>query len=558
VSVLPNGVAYNNEECLRKISLASVRAPRVGNERMGRSDEPMAHECKERLRTLTAGKSVKIQVHYERDVPLGESTEKRQFGTISVGKREDLSLVLVSEGLAVTQRHREDDEKSPRYDELVAAEAVAKAAKKGMHSEKEFKKGTINDLTDPRKAKSYSGSLMRAGTLKAVVEFVFNGGRFKLLIPSENCHIVFAPDYLRCPQPSSNPGAKVTKAAEPFGDASKRHARLSLLQRQIEITCNGVTNGGVITGSIFVGAGGQRRDYALEMVGAGLATVDQRKIDYGEAPKNLVEAQMAAQANKVGVWSLEQPTTERATPKTVTKSKEEVVAVRISEIRSGNHFFFRTVGDESAKVMDDSMQLFTQNNGKRGAACDVKVGKVVAALFDGSWYRAKILERRPNGTAMVLYVDHGNVGVVPISTHLRPLDLTLGIERVPAVAKEAQLALTITQSLEQDEGVEAAHTLQSLGWGKDLTARIFCEYEGKLAVTLTNGNITSINEALVSSGLARVAKQSIVDDLQTRVVNSNGLLSLAAELNVAQDIARKTRSGMWRYGDVGDDDEDER
>ena len=66
-------------------------------------------------------------------------------------------------------------------------------------------------------------------------------GRFKLLIPSKKrCYIVFAPDYyLRCPQPSSNPRAKVTKAAEPFGDALKCHAHLSrLLQWQIEITCN--------------------------------------------------------------------------------------------------------------------------------------------------------------------------------------------------------------------------------------------------------------------------------------------------------------------------------
>jgi staphylococcal nuclease domain-containing protein 1 len=62
----------------------------------------------------------------------------------------------VSKVLAVTQRHHEDDEKSPWYDELVAAEAVAKAAKKGMQSDKEFKKGTINDLADPRKAKSCS------------------------------------------------------------------------------------------------------------------------------------------------------------------------------------------------------------------------------------------------------------------------------------------------------------------------------------------------------------------------------------------------------------------
>ena len=51
-----------------------------------------------------------------------QNTERRQFGTISVGKRPDVAEVLVSEGLAETQRHRDDDEKSPRYDDLCAAE----------------------------------------------------------------------------------------------------------------------------------------------------------------------------------------------------------------------------------------------------------------------------------------------------------------------------------------------------------------------------------------------------------------------------------------------------
>jgi endonuclease YncB( thermonuclease family) len=102
----------------------------------------------------------------------------------------------------------------------------------------------------------------------------------------------------------------LVKPAEPFGDASKRHARLAVLQRTVEITCTGVTNGGVITGNMFVGQGGQRRDYTLELVASGLATVDQRKIDYGEAPKQLVDAQLAAQKNRVGIWSLGQPSDE--------------------------------------------------------------------------------------------------------------------------------------------------------------------------------------------------------------------------------------------------------
>jgi staphylococcal nuclease domain-containing protein 1 len=96
------------------------------------------------------------------------------------------------------------------------------------------------------------------------------------------------------------------KPAEPFGDISKRHARSTLMQRTVEITCTGVTMGGVITGDLMVGQGGQRRDFCLEMISSGLATVDQRKIDYGEAPRKIVEAQTAAQNNRVGIWSLEQ------------------------------------------------------------------------------------------------------------------------------------------------------------------------------------------------------------------------------------------------------------
>jgi hypothetical protein len=114
---------------------------------------------------------------------------------------------LVAEGLASTQYHRDDEEKSPRYDSLVAAELAAKTAKKGVHSDKEYKAKSINDLTDPRKAKAYSGSLMRAGKIKAVVDYVFNGSRYKLHVPVENCHIVFALEHLKSPQPSISSSA---------------------------------------------------------------------------------------------------------------------------------------------------------------------------------------------------------------------------------------------------------------------------------------------------------------------------------------------------------------
>ena len=98
----------------------------------------------------------------------------------------------------------------------------------------------------------------------------------------------------------------IARAAEPFGDEAKRHARLALLQRNVEIKCSGVTNRGVITGQMSVGSGGQRRDFSLEMVNIGLATVDQHRIDYGEASKELIDAQEAAKKKKIAIWSLKQ------------------------------------------------------------------------------------------------------------------------------------------------------------------------------------------------------------------------------------------------------------
>ena len=572
VAILPNGVDYDDETKIVKISLASVRAPRIGNEKLGKPDEPYAIECKDRLRQLTVGKSAKVEVHYERDIPLATGTEKLAFGTLSVGKRNDIGELLVSEGLATTQRHREDEEKSPNYDALCLAEASAKETKKHIHASEEYKKPTTNDLTDPKKAKAYSGSLMRAGNMKAVVEYVFSGSRFKVYIPSENCHVAFACEYIRCPQhtqPTAVVGARGAqqKNAEPFGDAAKRFARLILHQRAVEINARGVTMGGVITGQLFVGQGAQRKDYTLEILGAGLATLDERKVEYGEVPNVLVDAQAAAQKNKVGVWSMEPEDdgAKKVVPK--TKFTEHVLSVRLSEIRNGSNVFFTRVGDEAISVLEESMKVFTSTHGTKGAPCDVKPGKIVAALFDdgrgNSWYRAKILARKDKSRVSVLFVDHGNVAAVPVATHLRPLDAELSITRIPAVAKEAALALIHVRQLDDDDGLNAARMLQSTAWGSDLTAVVHCEVEGKAVVTLYNkeayGNedARSINVELVAAGYARAAKKDEMNSLSAAMGNNSNLDKLAADLAVAQDEARKMRAGMWRYGDIGDEDEEE-
>ena len=58
VAILPAGQLYDSDAKLKKVSLASVRSPRVGNEKIGKPDDPYAYECKDRLRVLCAGKNV--------------------------------------------------------------------------------------------------------------------------------------------------------------------------------------------------------------------------------------------------------------------------------------------------------------------------------------------------------------------------------------------------------------------------------------------------------------------------------------------------------------------
>merc|ERR1712157_187564 len=215
-------------------------------------------------------------------------------------------------------------------------------------------------------------------------------------------------------------------------------------------------------------------------------------------------------------------------------AEDQFVDIQISEIRSGNHFFFRVAGDESSKIIDDSMTLFTENNGTNGAPCEVKPGKVVAALFnDGSsnsWYRAKIIEQTNKGKVKVLFVDHGNVAVISAATQLRPLDMTLGTDQIPAVAKEGVLAM--------------------------MKVRLNGESDGQLLVTLFDADVDSpsVNEKLVSEGLACIPNRNEMIALDRG--KNDSLSKLLKELKKAQQKAKKARKGMFVYGEIPEEDED--
>ncbi len=312
-----------------------------------------------------------------------------------------------------------------------------------------------------------------------------------------------------------------------------------------------------MTGDLYVGQEAQRRNFSIELVASGLATVDQRKIDYGEAPKVLIDTQTSAQNNKLGIWSITHVIKDEPKQSSFGKRDDQILDIRVSEILSGNSFFFRLVDDESAQIIEEGMKLFTEQHGTKAAPCDTNKGKLVAALFnDGtstSWYRAKIVDKADKGKLKVLFIDHGNVATVSPATHLRPLDMNLGTDKIPAVAKGAVLALIKVRPIEEDDGVDAAHMFQSMAWCKDLKARVHGEVDGQVLVTLyeTDTESESINEKLTSEGLARLGKRE-----ESYNTYSDSLSKLTKDLKAAQDKARSSRKGMWVYGEIPEEDED--
>jgi hypothetical protein len=66
----------------------------------------------------------------------------------------------------------------------------------------------------------------------------------------------------------------------------------------------------------------------------------------------------------------------------------------------------------------------------------------------------------------------------------------------------------------------------------------------------------TVNVQIVTEGLSRVAKQVSGDVHMSGTVDGNTVVKWAVALNVAQERVRKTRTRIWHYGDVGDDDQD--
>mmetsp|Transcript_10014 Transcript_10014/g.24959 ORF Transcript_10014/g.24959 Transcript_10014/m.24959 type:complete len:920 (-) Transcript_10014:25-2784(-) len=538
----------------KEIDLSSVTVPRL-NPRDG-DDEPFAWEAKQFLRKRLIGKKVRAQLDYSRELKKREGETSpviREFWSIYLD-RTNIALMLIERGFAKVVRHREGEPRSPIYAQLVLAEEKCRKTGRGMFGSKAAAHH-INDLTRPSKggqaaaakstknAKGFLPFLLRSGRQAAVVEHVYSGARFKVYCPNDTCMLNIALSTIRCPN-SRRDGPAV-----PFAEESTEFSRNLIMQRDVQVEVENIDRTGTFVGRVFFNG----QDLALTLLEKGLASVHEpsaRHSDYGE---EYLKIQATAREARVGMWlNYQEPkVVERSTDVDADKKekKQQWFAVQVTEIIDAGHFYLQRECDD---VKELQRSLNEKDWGVPVAGFDPKVGDIVASQFaeDKDWYRASVTKVYPGKNGIkeyaLRYIDYGNTDVVDPRT-LRPLPVEFTVARIPAQAVLSTLAFVKVPELTAEFGEDAAYMLRDLVWGKTMMANIESRNNGEVQVSLGDpGTNVLVASALVEAGLARPEKR-----------REKYLESIMRKLNQHAEKARAARRGMWRYGDIPDDEEDE-
>eukprot|EP01116_Phalansterium_solitarium_P001294 TRINITY_DN1108_c0_g1_i1.p1 TRINITY_DN1108_c0_g1~~TRINITY_DN1108_c0_g1_i1.p1 ORF type:complete len:918 (+),score=421.64 TRINITY_DN1108_c0_g1_i1:113-2866(+) len=499
-------------------------------------------EAKEFLRRRLIGQRVRCVLDYTRASEPRDSTRggkapaaaappaDRGFYTVYIDK-SNVAVLLVEAGYAEAVFHRPGEPRAKDFEDILAAEAAAKKSKRKDADQSYLK---VNDLSvDPAKSRAFLPSLKRNGRMRGVVEFEFSGARLKVYVPKENIQITLALGGVRTP-----------RQGEPFSNESRKLARDTAHQHDIELEIYNQDKGGNFIGNVYVA----KKSLATTLLEEGLAQINRLSVQESGLTTEYSIAEDSAKKSRKNLWKDYDEAVEEAKRlkrleerEAQLKPKQELVDVIVTEIVDASTFYVQIVGPEAEQLEDLMKALSLQaEQGPHSPA----VNEIVSAQFteDDAWYRAKVTSVS-GGEVGVFYVDYGNSETLP-TARIRPLPQEL--PKVAHQAHPAQLAYIRPPKLADDFGPESAEYLKELVWGKTVVANV--EYRVDETLFLSLGDRESgvhINGALVKAGLARVEK-----------LRGKHLQPVLDKLREEEDVARKAHVNLWTYGDPGSDDDE--
>jgi len=501
----------------RRVSLASARAPRLGNPRKGEPSQAYAVEARDFLRTHLLGRTVACEAEYARRVGGGEDEaagrlmeysslyEERADARAPGGvARRSVAELVVSAGLALAQRHRPGEERAARYDALLAAEEAARAAKRGLHSglEPPAQPAPHDVSRDAGRARAFLSTLLRAGRTTAVVDFVLGPARLKLHVQKENVLLLFSLAGVRAPRPP-----------EAGADAALAFVRAHVTQRTVAVQIESLDAKGIFLGSLLMPSSPGAPPsvpLARALVDAGLASA-VRSHPLG---LQLREAEAAARAARLGMWKdYDEAAAAAAAAAEAEDEEQESLACTVSEVRSAATFYFQRRGDPELERVQAALNPEAAEAAAEGF--EPAVGDLCRAQFavDDKWYRARVLAQLAGGDFAVHFVDYGNEEALPLG-RLAPLDAALAA--VPPLAVCAGLAFLAAPALDDECGEEAALLLARLtNGGRPFVARIESRKAAapgapSVRVTLREEGVPagtpSVGAAMLRAGMARLER----------------------------------------------------
>lgn len=537
----------------KRISLSSVRQPKPSDPKQA----PFQADAKEFLRKKLVGKNVKVTIDGKK--PASEGYEEREVATVKIANNVNVALTLVEAGYASAIRHRrDDDDRSPEYDALLQAEAVAQKEQKGMWSPKPPKNAKYQDYSENvQKAKMEASVLQRQKKVPAIVDFVKSASRFTVLIPRDNAKLTLVLSGIRAPRSARNPG----EASEPFGQEAHDFATRRCTQRDVEIDVETIDKVGGFIGALYI----NRENFAKVLVEEGLAKVHAYSAEQSGQGAELFAAEQKAKEARKGLWHDWDPSHD------VEEDEEEVPAAAATETverRKDYRDVIVTNVDENGKLkvqqigsgtvaLTEMMSAFRTFHINKANAVPLsgppKAGDIVAAQFteDNEWYRAKVRRNdREAKQADVLYIDYGNSERIPWS-RLRVLNQPqFSVQKLRPQASDAVLSF-LQLPVAPDYLADSVHFIADQTFDRQLVANVdYVSPENTLHVTLLDPSASSnleqsINSEVVREGLAMVPKK-----LKAWERAAGDTL---ASLQTLEDEAKQERRGMWEYGDITED-----
>lgn len=545
----------NDEE--ETVQLTSVRAPRKSDI----SGSVYAPIAKEFARKRFIGKRVQVKVDSIR--PASDQFEERPLVTITL-QDKNIAATLIESGYATVIRHRKDDnDRSPVWDELMEKEAAAIAANKGMHSKKAPPPDRTVDASESlAKAKSFLSSLERQGKVTGVVEHISSGGRLRVHSARDNLILTIVLSGVRVPRPQ-----------EPYGGAALDFVSKRLYQRDVQFTIVNLDKTGGFIGNVYIP--GTHDTLAVLLVKEGLAEVHEYSAQQSGNSTALFEAQDTAQKAKRGMWKDYQGDAEVvAEPEPVVKkaaavssspvvAKKSYIDIIISNISSSGEISYRPLSSR-AQYTKLSSDLVSFNNAAANNAQFTfsrpprKTDHVTVSPIKGSFVRGKLVAfDKPTNKYSILEIDTGRLIDVPYSS-LRPLPSQFSVTVIPPLAKTAVLSfIKLPPSSPTDYLSDFVGYLKDTIEGQQVVANVDAQANAAtgapLSVTLFTANSKgvedSINSAVINDGYAFVKRNL------TSWEKQDAWKSTLRSLKELEQEARRDHIGVWEYGDALSDEE---